>query len=99
MAVVAFHSKAASHLATYQGTMRADFLLAMLKQSMRGRRRPLFSLTASLPALQGEGRPSPCRRVDGKPKLLFGAGGAGVRVALAWALAATSLALPTSERQ
>ena len=60
-AASAVNAKGAFWFTTYKGGMSADLFVAMLKQIMRRRRKPLFLVIDSLPAHKAKTRARLCR--------------------------------------
>src|ERR1700686_274846 len=70
-AASAVNTKGAFWFATYKGGMSADLFVAMLKQIMRRRRKPLFLVIDSLPAHKAKLVRAYVEATDGKLKLYF----------------------------
>src|SRR6266542_2288801 len=70
-AASAVNAKGAFWFTTYKGGMSADLFVAMLKQIMRRRRRPLFLVLDSLPAHKAKVVRDYVEAKDGKLKLYF----------------------------
>ena len=70
-AASAVNAKGAFWFATYKGGMRADLFVAMLKQIMRRRRKPLFLVIDSLPAHKAKLVRDYVETTNGKLKLYF----------------------------
>ena len=67
----AVNAKGAFWFATYKGGMSADLFVAMLKQIMRRRRKPLFLVIDSLPAHKAKLVRDYVETTNGKLKLYF----------------------------
>ena len=70
-AASAVNAKGAFWFATYKGGMSADLFVAMLKQIMRRRRKPLFLVIDSLPAHKAKLVRDYVEATDGKLQLYF----------------------------
>jgi transposase len=70
-AASAVNTKGAFWFATYKGGMSADLFVAMLKQIMRRRRKPLFLVIDSLPAHKAKLARDYVEATNGKLKLYF----------------------------
>jgi transposase len=70
-AASAVNAKGAFWFATYKGGMNAELFVAMLKQIMRRRRKPLFLVIDSLPAHKAKLVRDYVEATDGKLKLYF----------------------------
>jgi transposase len=70
-AASAVNAKGAFWFATYKGGMTAELLVAMLEHIMRGRRKPLFLVSDSLPAHKAKRVRDYVESMNGKLELHF----------------------------